>query len=135
MVEHTDIGVTTRSRCHWVDISRDVNLAVSRSGIKEGICCVASKHTTAGITLNENADPDVEADFFAKLSELVPKSNTFRHSEGNSDSHLKASLVGLSVQLPVQNGRCVLGTWQAVYFCEFDGPRQRMVSVTVMGEK
>jgi secondary thiamine-phosphate synthase enzyme len=135
MVAHSDISVATRVRCQWVDISHDIDLAVARSGIRDGICCVASLHTTAGITVNENADPDVGTDFFAALSELVPKSKAFRHSEGNSDSHVKASLVGLSVQLPVHGGRCVLGTWQSVYFCEFDGPRQRMVSVTVMGDK
>ncbi|MGB7566812.1 MAG: secondary thiamine-phosphate synthase enzyme YjbQ, partial [Chitinivibrionales bacterium] len=99
-----------------------------------GICLVSSLHTTGAITINENADPDVERDFFWKLSQLVPQESAYRHSEGNSDSHVKTSLVGTSVQVPVQNGRVVLGTWQSIYFCEFDGPRSRRVSVTVMGE-
>jgi secondary thiamine-phosphate synthase enzyme len=91
-------------------------------------------HTTAGVTINENADPDVERDFFWKLNALVPPESGYLHAEGNSDSHLKTSLVGLSVQTPVQNARAVLGTWQSIYFCEFDGPRSRKVSVTIVGE-
>jgi secondary thiamine-phosphate synthase enzyme len=95
---------------------------------------MASLHTTGGVTINENADPDVERDFFYALEKLVPQSPAFRHAEGNSDSHVKSSLVGLSVQVPVTGGKMVLGTWQSVYFCEFDGPRSRRVLVTVMGE-
>jgi secondary thiamine-phosphate synthase enzyme len=135
MVVHSDISVATHSRCEWIDISQDVSRAVTKSGIRDGICCVASVHTTAGITINENADPDVGKDFLAKLSELIPKNGAFRHVEGNSDSHLKASLVGLSVTVPVREGCLVLGTWQSVYFCEFDGPRRRIVSMTIIGEK
>ncbi|MBN2036980.1 MAG: YjbQ family protein [Chitinispirillaceae bacterium] len=134
MVIQNSVSLRTQHRAQWVDMTAEVQSIVKKSGIQNGICLVASLHTTAGITINENADPDVGRDFFYKLSELVPQDPRFHHSEGNSDSHLKASLVGLSVQIPVRNGTLVRGTWQSVYFCEFDGPRSRQVSVTVMGE-
>ena len=134
MIAYHEISISTKKRCHWVDITPEVNRAIGQANISHGICLVSSLHTTGAITINENADPDVERDFFWKLSQLVPQEGAYRHSEGNSDSHVKSSLVGLSVQTPVQNGRVVLGTWQSIYFCEFDGPRSRRVSVTVMGE-
>ena len=134
MVSHASSPVVTRSRSQWIDITGAVSRAAAASGISEGMCVIASRHTTAGITLNENADPDVERDFFSKLSRLIPQNDGYRHGEGNSDSHLKASLVGFSATVPVSGGSLVLGTWQAVYFCEFDGPRERTVSVTVVGE-
>jgi secondary thiamine-phosphate synthase enzyme len=135
MLAHSEIAVTSRSRCQWIDITSDIALAVSRCGMTNGICLIASLHTTAGITINENADPDVGTDFFHALEKMVPAGGGYLHSEGNSDSHVKASLVGLSVQVPVKDGRLVLGTWQSVYFCEFDGPRKRKVAVTMMGEQ
>ncbi|KMQ51608.1 UPF0047 protein Bsu YugU [Chitinispirillum alkaliphilum] len=96
---------------------------------------VSSLHTTSGLTINENADPDVGRDFFYKLNKMVDRDPQFRHAEGNSDSHIKASLVGFSVQIPITDKLLVLGTWQSVYFCEFDGPRSsRRCSVTVIGE-
>ena len=95
---------------------------------------ISSLHTTAGLTINENADPDVERDFFWKLNQIFPQDSSYYHREGNSDSHLKSSMVGFSVQVPIQHGQCVLGTWQSVYFCEFDGPRNRRVSITIIGE-
>ena len=134
MVAYHEISISTKKRCHWVDITPEVNRAIGQAKINQGICLVSSLHTTGALTINENADPDVEQDFFWKLGQLVPLENAYRHSEGNSDSHIKSSLVGLSVQAPVQNGRVVLGTWQSIYFCEFDGPRSRRVSVTVVGE-
>jgi secondary thiamine-phosphate synthase enzyme len=134
MVYSEDVAVRSGKRAHWVDITADVAGVVSKSGVKSGVVTVASLHTTAGITLNENADPDVGRDFFWKLGQLIPRESAYHHGEGNSDSHLKASLVGLSVQVPVRDGRLVLGTWQSVYFCEFDGPRNRRVAVTVVGE-
>ena len=134
MIAYNEISISTKKRCHWVDITPEVNRAIGQANISHGICLVSSLHTTGAITINENADPDVERDFFWKLSQLVPQESAYRHSEGNSDSHVKTSLVGTSVQVPVQNGRVVLGTWQSIYFCEFDGPRSRRVSVTVMGE-
>ncbi len=94
---------------------------------------VWSLHTTGGVTVNENADPDVMADLFGALERMVPHEGPYAHSEGNSDAHVKATLVGLSVTLPVEEGQLVLGTWQGVYFCEFDGPRRRRVGVQVMG--
>jgi secondary thiamine-phosphate synthase enzyme len=134
MVTHGTVSVNTKSRCHWQDISADVNDVIRMSNIKNGICCIASVHTTAGITINENADPDVERDVFKKLAYLIPEHDSYRHSEGNSDSHVKASLLGLNTTVPVRNGSLVLGTWQSVYFCEFDGPRTRTVAVTIIGE-
>jgi len=134
MVFQRELSVRTLRRTHWVDITREVERIIAESGIDAGICLVASLHTTGGITINENADPDVERDFFYKLNQLVPVDGNFRHAEGNSDSHLKTSLIGLSVTAPVANGRIVAGTWQSIYFCEFDGPRGRRVSVTVIGE-
>ncbi len=134
MVHHEVITLRTEKRTHWSDITDSVQGAVSKSGIRSGIVTVCSLHTTAGVTVNENADPDVGRDLIWKLGQLVPQRDSYSHSEGNSDSHVKASLVGLSVQVPVCDGRLVLGTWQAIYFCEFDGPRNRRVSVTAMGE-
>jgi secondary thiamine-phosphate synthase enzyme len=134
MVRQDEIALQTDARCHWVDITGEVQRVVTDSKVRSGICMVASLHTTGGLTINENADPDVERDFFSKLNSLIPQDDGYHHAEGNSDSHLKASLVGLSVQLPVVDGKIVKGTWQSVYFCEFDGPRSRRVSVTVIGE-
>ncbi len=134
MVYYEVLSVRTEQRSHWVDISSGVQKIVTQSSIKNGIVTVSSLHTTAGLTINENADPDVERDFFWKLKKLIPRDPQFHHSEGNSDSHLKSSYVGFSAQVPVQNGMLVLGTWQSLYFCEFDGPRNRRVSITMLGE-
>jgi secondary thiamine-phosphate synthase enzyme len=134
MTFYREIGLTTRKRCEWADITPDIRAAIASSSIKTGICLVSSLHTTGGVTINENADPDVERDFFWKLDRLVPREESYRHSEGNSDSHVKTSLVGLSVQVCVSEGRPALGTWQSIYFCEFDGPRQRRVAVSIVGE-
>lgn len=133
MVHSSCISLSTGKRCCWVDITGEVQRIVTESGIVSGVCTVFSLHTTAAVTVNENADPDVETDFFAKLASMVPRDPAFRHSEGNSDSHIKASLVGFSVQAPVDGGRLVLGTWQSIYFCEFDGPRCRRCMVSVSG--
>lgn len=135
MIKQEVIRICTRKRAHWVDITGEVQRVVTDSKVHSGFCMVASLHTTGGVTINENADPDVERDFFHALGELVSRDPSFHHSEGNSDAHILTSLVGLSVQIPVVNGTIVRGTWQSVYFCEFDGPRDhRSVSVTVMGE-
>jgi secondary thiamine-phosphate synthase enzyme len=134
MVYQEDVSLQTQNRAQWVDVTAEVQRIVVDSAVRKGICVIASMHTTGGVTLNENADPDVQRDFFHKLNELVPQSPSFRHAEGNSDSHLKSSLVGLSVQVPVKEGKMALGTWQSVYFCEFDGPRSRRLTVTVLGE-
>lgn len=125
--------VNTASRVEFVDITPKVKKSVAESGVREGFCVVYVPHTTAGITINENADPDVVSDIIMHLSRLVPPSGNFRHSEGNSDAHIKASLMGFSQTLLVQDGNIVLGRWQALYFCEFDGPRQRKVSCSIFG--
>jgi secondary thiamine-phosphate synthase enzyme len=134
MVKTETISLRSSKRAHWVDITPDVERVVAASAVVNGLCTVASLHTTGGVTVNENADPDVERDFFYTLDRLIPQDDAFHHAEGNSDSHCKTSLVGLSVQIPVSDGRIVTGTWQSIYFCEFDGPRTRKVSVTVIGE-
>jgi secondary thiamine-phosphate synthase enzyme len=114
-----------------VDITSLVQKEVAKAGVTEGVCTVYVPHTTAGITINEGADPDVCQDILAKLSEMVPAHARYRHTEGNADSHIKASLMGSSVSVIVENGRLVLGTWQKIFFCEFDGPRSRKVFVRI----
>jgi len=123
------LSVRTSSRTQFVDITREVQDAVKASGVSDGVCTVYVPHTTAGITINENADPDVTRDIIDTLNRLVPRSGSYRHAEGNADSHVKASLMGFSVSVLVEGGRLVLGTWQGIYFCEFDGPRARQVYV------
>ncbi len=135
MVHSTYISLSTGKRCCWIDITGEVQRSVTQSGIVSGICSVTSLHTTAAMTINENADPDVATDFFNKLASMVPQDPLFRHGEGNSDSHIKASLVGLHVQVAIDKARLVLGTWQSIYFCEFDGPRKRQCAVTLVGER
>ena len=134
MVHSTYLALSTRERCCWVDISSKIQQVISDSGIVTGICSVSCLHTTAAMTINENADPDVEHDFFSKLAAMVPRDPKFRHAEGNSDSHIKASLVGFHVQVGIDRGLIVLGTWQSIYFCEFDGPRNRTCLISLMGE-
>jgi secondary thiamine-phosphate synthase enzyme len=125
------VSIKTGSRTDMVDITSMVQKEVSRSGVTEGICTVYVPHTTAGVTINEGADPAVCQDILAKLNELVPPHAGYRHMEGNADSHIKVSLMGSSVSVIVENGRLVLGTWQKIFFCEFDGPRSRKVYVQI----
>ncbi|MBN1832094.1 MAG: YjbQ family protein [Deltaproteobacteria bacterium] len=125
------IHVKTRSRTEMVDMTSLVQNEVSKSGISDGVCMVYVPHTTAAVTINEGADPSVCQDILTKLTEMVPPDAGYRHMEGNSDSHIKASLVGNSVSVLVENGRLVLGTWQKIFFCEFDGPRSRKAYVKV----
>jgi secondary thiamine-phosphate synthase enzyme len=132
----TRLRLSTSRRSELLEITDRVQEIVAASGVREGMVVVQSLHTTAAVTVNENADPDVERDLVAKLDELVPQREPYyRHAEGNSDSHMKTSLFGPSVTLVVSEGRVVLGTWQGVYFCEWDGPRQRTVAVQVFGER
>lgn len=114
-----------------MDITSRVAEAVEKSGVAEGVCHVFVPHTTAGVTINEGADPDVATDVESHLAELVPKEAAFEHAEGNSDSHIKTILVGPSCTAPVRGGKLALGTWQAVFLCEWDGPRTRRVEVGV----
>ena len=125
------LSVRTSARTQFVDITHEVQAAVNASGVSDGLCTVYVPHTTAGITINENADPDVTRDIMDTLERLVPRGAGYRHGEGNADSHVKASIMGFSVNVFVENGRLALGTWQAIYFCEFDGPRNRQVYVRV----
>lgn len=127
------IRVTSTAREQLQDITHLVNQALTRMGASDGICQVYAPHTTAGVIVNENADPDVCSDILAWLSEMVPHHGRYRHMEGNADAHIKATLVGQSATAPVQNGRLALGTWQGVFFAEFDGPRDRTVVVNVVG--
>lgn len=122
-----ELMVKTSGRCEIVDITAQVNAALPET-IAEGLCCLYCPHTTAAITVNENFDPDVKHDLLAKLEKLVPHEESYyQHGEGNSDAHIKASMIGFSQLIPFRNGRLELGTWQGIYFCEFDGPRTRRV--------
>ncbi len=123
------LSIRTKTRTQFVDITADVQAAVNRLGIAKGIVTVFVPHTTAGVTINENADPDVTADLALMLDRMVPWTGGYAHAEGNSAAHLKAGMMGCSAQAPVDGGRLMLGTWQAIYFCEFDGPRSRRVWV------
>ncbi|HOP31070.1 MAG TPA: secondary thiamine-phosphate synthase enzyme YjbQ [Spirochaetota bacterium] len=125
------IPVRTDHREQLIDITAEIESAVTGSGVEEGICYIFTPHTTAAITINENADPDVRIDFLKGLAHLNFDAVKFAHVEGNSSAHLKSSLVGCSEFVIVEDGRLRLGTWQGIYFCEFDGPRSRQVYVTV----
>ena len=127
------ITIKTSSREELVDITGKVQRAVAAAGRDSGMVWVYSPHTTAGITINENADPDVRRDMLDHLKRLVPPRPDFKHMEGNSDAHIKTSMMGPSQAVPLDRGRMTLGTWQAIYLCEFDGPRTRRVLVKVLG--
>ena len=129
-----EITVPTSTRAQFIDVTRQVSAEVAKSGVKNGMCYVYVPHTTAGVTINENADPDVVTDLLATLEKLVPVHGNYRHAEGNSDAHLKASMMGFSQMIPIKDGRLALGTWQGIYFCEFDGPRGRKMLVGITGE-
>lgn len=121
----------TTERNSWVDVTSRVRDALRESGAKNGLCVVYCPHTTAGITINENTDPDVVRDLIFALEKTYPDRAEFRHAEGNSAAHLKASVIGSSVTIIIREGRLLLGTWQGVYFCEFDGPRARRFYVDI----
>ena len=125
------LEVKTARRAQLVDITEMVAELVQRTGLKDGVCHVYVPHTTAGVTINEGADPDVARDIEAHLARMVPRDAGYKHGEGNSDSHIKTLLVGPSCSAPVRGGRLALGTWQAIFFCEWDGPRSRKIEVTV----
>src|SRR5919201_1981891 len=127
------VCVETRRYRDFVDVTEEVQRVVAASGVSEGICLVYSPHTTAGITVNENADPDVVTDLLQAYADLLGDERRFQHAEGNSGGHALTSLVGPSVTLPIEHGALALGRWQAVFLCEFDGPRQRTVRVKVLG--
>ncbi|MGJ8455264.1 secondary thiamine-phosphate synthase enzyme YjbQ [Pseudothermotoga sp. U03pept] len=124
--------VKSSQREQLLDISHDVQRLVDESNVKEGICLIFVPHTTAAITINEGADSSVAVDLLDKLSDLIPRNQDYKHLEGNADAHIKATLVGSSLALPISNGKLTLGTWQRVFFCEFDGPRVRTVLVQIL---
>ncbi len=126
-------SIRTQKHTQFLDITRQVQSSISGLGIKSGVVTVFIPHTTAGITINENADPDVTSDIAAALEKAVPWDSGYRHSEGNAAAHIKASIMGSAVQIIVEDGMLRLGTWQAIYFCEFDGPRSRNVWVMATG--
>ena len=127
----TTFEVRSKRRAQMVDITDQVAAAVDKSGVLEGVCHVYVPHTTAGVTVNEGADPDVANDIESHLAEIVPKEAAFEHAEGNSDSHIKSMLSGPSCAVPVRNGKLGLGQWQSIFLCEWDGPRTRRVDVGV----
>jgi secondary thiamine-phosphate synthase enzyme len=130
-----ELTVATRHAEELQDITREVQQALADLGVREGVCTVFVPHTTAAVTVNENADPDVRHDLLLGLREIVRDLPGFRHAEGNSSAHLKSSLVGCTTTVPVEGGRLRLGTWQSIFFCEFDGPRTRKLWVSAQGER
>ncbi|HPC35299.1 MAG TPA: secondary thiamine-phosphate synthase enzyme YjbQ [Candidatus Marinimicrobia bacterium] len=126
-----EIILKTNHRIELIDITAQVAEVVRSSGIREGICVVYCPHTTAGLTINEHADPNVASDIANRLSKLVPHNENYAHIEGNADAHIKSTLTGNSVQLIVNNGNLLLGVWQGIFFCEYDGPRTRRVWVQI----
>jgi len=125
------LDVKTNRKVEFIDVTGNVQQVVSREGVEEGVCYLFVPHTTAGITINENADPSVVRDIAMALSKLVDPMS-YEHVEGNSPAHVKSSMVGCSLTIPVENGKLALGTWQGIYFCEFDGPRSRKLYVNIL---
>ena len=128
----TEIEVRTTSRVQFIDITGQVREAVKRGRVTDGLCQVYVPHTTAAVTVNEGADPDVSRDILDQLEKIAPQGGRYSHAEGNADAHIRSALVGISQILPVRGGDLALGTWQSVFFCEFDGPRRRKVLVTLV---
>lgn len=126
------IAVKTKSHCEFIDVTPGVQDIVRKSGVTYGVCQVFVPHTTAGITINENADPDVVRDIIAELEKVVPLEDNYAHAEGNSAAHIKSSMMGCSQTIFIEDGRLALGTWQSLFFCEFDGPRNRSLWIKVL---
>lgn len=132
MSKTLEYSVATKSRTEVVKIDDLIEKAIRESGVKEGICCVYVPHTTAAVTINENTDPNVKVDLLRELNKIIPFSDNYAHVEGNSDAHIKSSLTGCSLSIIIEDGKPKLGTWQSVFFCEFDGPRKRKVWIKVV---
>lgn len=132
MSKTLEYSVATNSRTEVIKIDHLIEKAVEESGVKEGICCVFVPHTTAGVTINENTDPNVKVDLLRELNKVIPFSDNYAHVEGNSAAHIKSSLIGCSLSIIVEGGKPKLGTWQSVFFCEFDGPRKRKVWIKIV---
>jgi len=128
-----NLNIKTRARTEFIDITEALQKLVSESGIKDGICTLYVPHTTAGILINEGADPSVQKDIQNTLARLVPFEGQYSHLEGNAPAHIKSILTGTSQTIIIENGKLLLGTWQSVFFCEFDGPRHRKVLVKIVG--
>jgi secondary thiamine-phosphate synthase enzyme len=129
------LSVKTRERTELVDITSDINQLIQKSGIDQGLCMIYVPHTTAAVTINESADPSVKSDILRILNQVIPWEANYRHLEGNSAAHIKSTLVGSSELIAIENGRLSLGTWQGIFFCEFDGPRTRKVDVRIMEQR
>jgi len=127
-----EITIQTNTQTHISDITAQVQKVVRESGIAEGLCCVFVPHTTAGVTINENADPSVKQDIVMELNKVIPFDDNYSHLEGNSAAHIKASIIGSSVNIPVKDNYLLFGTWQGICFCEFDGPRTRKFYVKIV---
>ena len=123
------INVKSKSRTEFIDITEMIQDVIKDEGITKGICCLYVPHTTAGVTINEGADPSVQRDIINALNRLIPHEMNYSHREGNADAHIKSTLVGASLNLIIDEGKLLLGTWQAVFFCEFDGPRHRRIAL------
>ena len=129
------LSVKTRERTELIDITSDINQLIQKSGIDQGLCMVYVPHTTAAVTINESADPSVKSDILMILNQIIPWEANYRHMEGNSPAHIKSTLVGSSELIAIENRRLILGTWQGIFFCEFDGPRTRKVDVRIIEER
>ena len=129
------ININTNKREEFVDITDKIAQIIQKSSIQKGIVHIFVQHTTSGITINENVDPDVVKDMIKTMDEIIPYKNNYKHAEGNSHAHIKASLLGSSVSIPFDNKKMSLGTWQGIYFCEFDGPRNRKALVSLIESK
>jgi len=125
------LSVKTRERTELIDITSDINQLIQKSGADQGLCMVYVPHTTAAVTINESADPSVKSDILMILNQIIPWEENYRHLEGNSPAHIKSTLVGSSELIAIENRRLVLGTWQGIFFCEFDGPRNRKVNISI----
>ena len=126
------LSVKTRERTELVDVTSDINQLIQKSGIDQGLCMLYVPHTTAAVTINESADPSVKADILMILNKIIPFEANYRHLEGNSAAHIKSTLVGSSELIAIENRKLALGTWQGVFFCEFDGPRSRKLHVRIL---
>jgi len=126
------ISVKSRQKTQFIDVTREVERALAADDVKDGFCFLYVPHTTAGITINESADPSVQSDILMILNQMVPWQAGYGHMEGNSPAHIKSSLIGASEWVAAENGRLVLGTWQGIFFCEFDGPRNRTLQIKLL---
>ena len=129
------LSVKTRERTELIDITSNIDQLIQKSGTDQGLCMIYVPHTTAAVTINESADPSVKSDILMVLNQIIPWEENYRHLEGNSPAHIKSTLVGSSELIAIENRRLILGTWQGIFFCEFDGPRTRKVDVRIIEER